>query len=43
LPVHLCTYAVAEMPPIEPDLTKRKLRAWLTFMHDVLWPNLSEV
>jgi TolB-like protein len=33
--------AVADMLRIEPDLTMRKLRARLMFMHDALWQNLS--
>jgi len=33
--------AIADMLRIEPDLTMRKLRARLLFMHDALWRNLS--
>jgi hypothetical protein len=33
--------AVADMLRIEPDLTIRKLRARLMFMHDAPWQNLS--
>jgi hypothetical protein len=33
--------AVADMLRIEPDLTMRKLRARLAYMHESLWDNLS--
>ncbi len=38
---HAPSQAIADMLRVEPDLTIRKLRARLMFMHDKLWQKLS--